>query len=60
MLTRTGNQLYFVFLDPMKIIQENGALLKPLKKRGVRRMLPLDCLPLRGREGVTLIIAFNE
>jgi hypothetical protein len=28
-----------------------------LKKEGVKGMLPLSCLPLWGREGVTLIAA---
>ncbi len=32
------------------------ALLKASKKREVKGTLPLGCLPLWGREGVTLII----
>jgi hypothetical protein len=36
-------------------------LCRPLPKmRGVKGMLPLGCLPLWGREGVTLILVVNE
>ncbi len=34
--------------------QQTTALLNPSKKEGVKGILPLGCLPLWGREGVTL------
>jgi len=34
--------------------------MKTPKNRGVRGMLPACCLPLRGREGVTLLISVRE
>ena len=36
-------------------------LMKTSEKRGVKGMLPLGCLPLWGREGVTLqVVAENK
>jgi hypothetical protein len=35
-------------------------LMKNLNKRGVKRMLPLGCLPLWGKKGVTLLAAAEK
>ena len=54
-----GGSLHLVLLPPPLQASQNIAialrrLMKSSEKEGVRGMLPLSCLPLWGREGVTL------
>ena len=55
--TQTSQESLKITITPQKVDKKFSIETEGMK--GVKGMLPLGCLPLWGREGVTLIIASN-